>query len=166
MISFMCATMAIPLLLLAATTDLALRMVPNFVCLALAIDGVIGRGFSCALPTSLLAMLCVFVPAIVCWRHGLMGGGDAKLLAAVSLLVPANAVLLLVLAIALSGGIIGLFYWTMKLFVGSPKTASRRRAFYRILQIERHRIRRGFSIPYAMAITSGTLFVLGCELAT
>ena len=166
MISFVCALMAVPFLLLAATTDITLRMVPNFICLSLAIDGLIGRGVGYTLPTSLLAMSCVFVPAIVCWRHGLMGGADAKLLAAVSLLVPAGAVPSLVLAIAISGGVLAICYWALKHCIALPKLVPCKRAFYRILRAERYRIHRGFSIPYALAIASGTLFIFGREFAS
>ena len=161
----MCTLAAIPFLLLAATTDLALRMVPNFVCLSLAIDGLVSRGVDYTLPTSLLAMSCVFVPAVVCWRHGLMGGGDAKLLAAVSLLVPAGAVPSLVLAIAIAGGALATCYWAMKHVTKSPRMAAGEQALSRVVRVERYRIHRGFSIPYAMAIASGTLFIFGREFA-
>ena len=165
MISFVCALLAVPFLLFAATTDIALRVVPNFVCLTLAVDGLIGRGVGYTLPISLLAMSCVFVPAVVCWRHGLMGGADAKLLAAVSLLVPAGTVPSLVLAIAMSGGVLAACYWALKRFTAFPKTVPCRQAFFRVLRAEQYRIHRGFSIPYATAIASGTLFIFAREFA-
>ena len=160
MIYLVCALTAVVLLLVAATTDIALRIVPNFVCVALAFDGLIGRTFGHSMPLSLLAAFCVLIPAIVCWRHGLMGGGDAKLLAAVSLLVPATAVPSLVLTIALSGGALAMVYVVMQRLAGAPSVSRHRRTISRVLCIERYRMHRRFSIPYAVAISSGTLFTL------
>ena len=164
MISLICAATAGPFLLMAATTDVALRMVPNSVCVALAADGLIGRGLAHTLPVSLVAAICVFVPATVCWRHGLMGGGDTKLLSAVSLLVPASIVPHLILTISLVGGLLAVFYWMIKRLSGAHGIARRRGLLLRVVQIERHRIRRGFSLPYAVAISMGTFLILGREL--
>lgn len=166
MIAHILAATAVPFLLAAAVTDISVRMVPNSVCAALAVDGGMIGGVGHDLPASLLAMLCVFVPAIVFWRHGFMGGGDAKLLAAVSLLVPAHVVPSLVLTIALVGGALALVYWTMTRLMTPSYIPMRRQAVSRVLRVERYRIRRGFSLPYAVAISGGTLFMLGRGLAS
>lgn len=165
MIAHLLVAMAVPFLLAAAATDIAARVVPNFVSATVAVDGAAISGLGHDLSHSLLAMLCVFVPAIVFWRHGFMGGGDAKLLAAVSLLVPAHAVPSLVLAIALVGGGLALVYWTMTRLMTSDMPM-RRQTLSRILRVERYRIRRGFSLPYAVAISGGTLFMLGRGMAS
>ncbi len=161
MIAHLLVATAVPFLLVAAATDISVRMVSNFVCAAVALDGAMIGGFAHDLSTSLLAMLCVFVPAIVFWRHGFMGGGDAKLLAAVSLLVPAPVVPSLVLTIALVGGVLALMYWTLTRLMAPSNLPVRRQTLSRILRVERYRIRRGFSLPYAVAISGGTLFTLG-----
>lgn len=164
MVAHILAASAVPFLLAAATTDISVRMVPNLVCAIVALDGVMIAGLGHDLPASLLAMLCVFVPAVICWRHGVLGGGDAKLLAAVTLLVPAHSVPSLVMTIAVTGGALALIYWTMRLMKPSDRSVPRQ-ALRRILRVERYRIRRGFSLPYAVAISGGTLFTLSHGLA-
>ena len=166
MIAHLLAATAIPFLLVAAVTDISLRIVPNSVCAALALDGATIGGLGHDLTVSLLAMLCVFVPAVVFWRHGFMGGGDAKLLAAVSLLVPAHVVPVLVLTIAIVGGVLALVYWTMTRLMKPSKKAAGKQTLSRILRVEHYRIRRGFSLPYAVAISGGTLFTLGHGIAS
>ncbi|MGI4747616.1 MAG: A24 family peptidase [Janthinobacterium lividum] len=161
-----CVLIAIPLLLAASASDLTARMVSNRVCMALGLDGVAMQAVAHTLPVSILAMLAVFIPAFVLWRHGIMGGGDAKLFAATALLVHPAAVPMLVLAITLAGGVLGLVYWTMMRLLSKRMTSSPADPFRRILRIERHRICRGFSLPYAVAISVGTFYVFGKELAS
>ncbi|NPD69203.1 prepilin peptidase [Lichenicola cladoniae] len=156
-----CVLIAIPLLLAASASDLTARMVSNRVCLALGVDGVAMQTVAHTLPVSILAMLAVFIPALICWRHGIMGGGDVKLFAATALLVHPAAVPMLVLAIALAGGVLGVSYWTMMHLLSRPTTSPPANPFRRILRVERHRICRGFSLPYAVAISIGTFYVLG-----
>lgn len=153
------------LLLAGSALDLAARKVPNRLCLALGIDGIGLQAAAHALPSSMLAMMAVFVPALVCWRHGIMGGGDVKLIAAATLLVRPAAVPMLVLAIALAGGLLGLAYWTMTHMLHAPVSCRPTLLIPRILRVERYRIARGFPLPYAVAITGGTLFALAQGLA-
>ena len=164
MISLICAATAGSFLFLAAITDVACRVVPNSICAALAADGLIEQGLTHTLPASLIAATCVFVPAVVCWRHGLMGGGDTKLLSVASLLVPASMTPYLVLTISLIGGLLAGLYWMMKQLSGARGMARGRGAFFRVVRIEQHRIRRGFSLPYAVAISMGTILTLGREM--
>ncbi|WP_419728291.1 A24 family peptidase [Lichenicola sp.] len=168
--SLPCLLIAIPFLLNAAATDIAMRMVSNRVCLALGLDGVAMQTVAHHLSGSLLAMLAVFVPAVICWRHGFMGGGDAKLFAASALLVRPLEVPFLILAIAIAGGALGLAYWTMmQLLARRPTTSAvmirTANPIRRILRIERYRIGSGFSLPYAVAISLGTLYMFGRGLA-
>ena len=160
MMSQLLLATAVLLLVAAATTDVSLRTVPNAVSAVLAIDGILVGVFAHALLPSLAAASCVFVPSVIFWRHGLMGGGDAKLLTAVSLLVPARLVPSLVLTIALAGGALALIYWSTRRVMTLRTDGRDKRLLRRILRIECHRIRRGFSLPYAVAISSGTLFTL------
>jgi len=161
-----CAFIAVPLLLAASASDLTARMVSNRVCLALGLDGLVMQTAAHTLPVSILAMLAVFIPALVFWRHGIMGGGDAKLFAATALLVHPAAVPMLVLAIAFAGGLLGLAYWTMMRLLSKPTISVPANPFRRILRIEQHRICRGFSLPYAVAISIGTFYVFSQGLVS
>ncbi len=160
MITQIAIGVAMTLLLLTAIGDIAKRMVPNTLSLLLALDGVVLQSIHGNIVASCLASLGVFLAALFCWRAGLMGGGDVKLLAAAALLVPPRLVPGLVLAIAFAGGILGLLYVGLRLVVGKPPVRSSRILFRRLLRIEHYRISRGFSLPYASAIAAGAAFVL------
>ena len=68
------------------------------------------------------------------------------------------------LAIAVAGGLLGLGYWTMMHLVGNAVSSGSDRVLRRVIGVERYRIRRGFSLPYAVAICCGTFYVLGKSL--
>jgi prepilin peptidase CpaA len=151
---------AVSLLLLAAAGDVVRRIVPNWLSLALATDGLLLRALGGNLLFAIAAALLVFMPAVWCWRRGLMGGGDVKLLAAASLLVSPSLVPGYVLVVGLAGGILGLAYCAMRLVLRRPSPIRPRALVARILRIEQHRISRGFSLPYASAIAAGGVYSL------
>lgn len=154
------AGIAVTLLLVAAAGDIAMRMVSNKLSLLLALDGVLLQFLQDSLLTSCVASLAVFLAAILCWRAGLMGGGDVKLLAAAALLVPPSLVPALVVTVALAGGLLGLLYCALRLLIGRPPVRRSRALLRRLLRVEHYRISRGFSLPYASAIAAGAAFVL------
>jgi len=157
------------LLVAAALHDVAARTIPNWVSLALAALGVMLRSLHGwhELLTALLLGLVVFAIATFCWRRGWMGGGDVKLLGAAAVFVPPVHVGDMLLAVTLTGGVVGLIYllgrWLLSKSV-RPATARPRNLFARILRIERRRLRRGGPLPYASAIAAGTLFIV-CHFA-
>ena len=148
------------LLVLAAAGDVTLRIVPNWLSMAIAADGILLRIHNGNLLTAVVAALVVFVAAALCWRRGLMGGGDVKLLAAASLLVTPSLVPGFVLLVGLAGGILGLAYCAMRLVLRKPSRVRPRALVARVLRIEQHRISRGFSLPYASAIAAGGMYSL------
>nr|WP_321985764.1 A24 family peptidase [uncultured Lichenicoccus sp.] len=160
MMSEIAVGVAVTLLLIAALGDIARRRVANRLSLLLALDGVLLQAIHGDVITSCLASASVFIAAIFCWRAGLMGGGDVKLLAAAALLVPPRLVPGLVVAIALAGGVLGLLYVGLRLLVGKPSGRHSRVLLRRLLRIEQYRIWRGFSLPYASAIAAGAAFIL------
>lgn len=151
------------LLLAAALHDIATRTIPNGLVL-----GVVGVGLSRQTLTgetlSALAVAAIVLGVtILCWRRGYLGGGDAKLLPATSLMVPANQVMALIAATAIAGGVLALLYLVAgRVFSPQPLGLKRnsRHLAGRILRVERRRLRRGITLPYATAIAAGTLFVL------
>lgn len=93
-------------LLLATLTDIRSRIIPNAMVL-----WVIGFGCAARIVTdgldawiSLGTALVVFVPLAILAHRDQIGGGDAKMIGAVTLLVEPSRVVGLLLAIALSGG--------------------------------------------------------------
>lgn len=148
------------LLLAAAMSDITARVVPNRLSAALGVFGLCTQAQQRSIPLALLAAGIVFFIAFGCWRRGLMGGGDVKLLGAVSLLVRPASVPFLMLAIALAGGVLGVCYWAMSHLFRWPPPSRSRTLLVRILRVEHYRIRRGFSLPYAAAIAAGTAYVI------
>ena len=148
------------LLLLASLHDLVARTVPNWLAVALAVLGIGLRAVGGSLLAGTCAGVIVFVLAAICWRRGWMGGGDVKLLAASSIVVPPSLVLSFITAVALCGGILALFYLIAGRLVPCPRTARPRSLFARALRVERWRIHRGGPLPYACAIAAGGLFIL------
>jgi prepilin peptidase CpaA len=159
-------------LLFAAAHDVAVRTVPNLVSLIVAVSGL---GLNALDGQLLPALFCgglVFAAAWYGWRRGWIGGGDVKLLTACVLLVPPASVPELMLSTAVSGGLLAVAYLALaRLLRGSvsPWPASLARAaglvrhgslLRRVWRAERHRIRRGQSLPYSCAIAAGVLLTL------
>lgn len=153
------------LLLGAAIHDIMARTVPNELALAVAL---VGAALQLLQGTALIgvpAALLVFVLAALCWRRGWMGGGDVKLLGAASLLVPPGLVPTLVMAMALSGGVLALIYLLARhrmpvSHMPRPEPARATALLARAWRAERWRMRRGGPMPYAVAIASGAFFAL------
>jgi Flp pilus assembly protein protease CpaA len=102
------------LLLVAAARDVASRTIPNSIPLLLTVIGIGLQLQGGTLPAGLFAAGLVFFACALGWRIGLMGGGDVKLLAALALCVPSAAVLSLLTATGLAGGVLGLAYLALR----------------------------------------------------
>ena len=148
------------LLLLAAGHDFVARTVPNWLACAVALLGIALRAVAGGLTAGLAVGAVVFILAAICWRRGLMGGGDVKLLAATAILVPPSLAFTFVTAVALCGGVLALAYLLARRLVGPPRPKRPHSLLARALRVERWRIRRGGSLPYACAIAAGGLFIL------
>lgn len=151
---------AAALLLLAALRDIASRNIPNWIAAALAVIGLLLRFSSGTLVASLMIAATVFIAAAICWRHGVMGGGDVKLLSAAALLVSPWLVPDLLLSITLAGGILAIIYISLRHLLPVPSPIRPRLLVPRVLRAEAYRITRSFSLPYASAIAAGSIFAL------
>ncbi len=103
----------------------------------------------------------VFALCVLAWRWSLLGGGDVKLLAAVTPLVPPWDVPTLIAAIALAGGLLALLFIVLRWVLGPPPSSSTRPGdlLRRVWRVEARRIRRGGPLAYAVAIAIGTAWV-------
>lgn len=148
-------------LLAAAARDIATRSIPNRLPLLLAAIGLVLQSHDGTIGTAALAAGLVFAICTVGWMVGLMGGGDVKLLAGIAFCVPPSAVLTLVTATGLAGGVLGLFYLALRHALPRPVHAgASQRLAARVLRAERWRIGRGSPLPYGVAIAAGGLFTL------
>jgi len=147
-------------LLLAACHDVAVRTIPNWMPAVVLAAGVLLRTQNGTLMPGLFASSLILAGTMACWQRGWLGGGDVKLLAACGMLVPPNLAVMLLLAVALSGGILAILYLILGRLVTIPDEPRPSRLLNRIWRAERYRIRHHGPLPYASAIAVGTLFVL------
>ncbi len=154
------------LLLAAAATDLAWRIIPNRIPVLVACLGLVSQFIIGDPIWSMIGATTAFAICAVLWRLSVIGGGDVKLLAAVALCVPPANLLGLYMVIALTGTGLGLIYLVLRpvmrrlaprLRARLPRTAT---LGQRIMRVEFWRIGRGRSLPYGIAIAAGTLTVI------
>lgn len=175
---------AIALLVAATRFDLRERIIPNWLVALIGASGLL-----LGLVTrqewiwiSLLAAVAVFVGLGFLAHFRLIGGGDVKLISAVTLLVPPERIGLLLLAISLVGGVISSCYLAAfyvftrphmrNPHLHNPHTHKMRRATtaYRfsklphLFQSERTRILKATSVPYGAAVLGGVAIVTVSEI--
>lgn len=176
-IPFVCAA----LLVAAAATDFAARIIPNRIPLLLLALGLVLHLAQGSLIAGLLVAAAVFAALLVAWRFGAMGGGDVKLLAATAFCVAPVTVPLLIMRVGLAGGVLGVAYLLARRAVSVPVGMPPRRAGRsfatnsfapspfaanwaalpaRVLRAERWRIGRHAPLPYGIAIAIGGLLTL------
>jgi prepilin peptidase CpaA len=162
------------LLSVAAGTDLKDRRIPNEIVAAVAAvgltQGLIARPGQVWL--SLLLAFVVFCGLAILSYHRIIGGGDLKLISAVTLLVPPERVGQLLVEIALAGGVLGCIYLLARSALRSPSVTSFGAAevagpeagFALMIRTERVRIAAGGPLPYALAVLGGALIYITREL--
>jgi prepilin peptidase CpaA len=165
---------SLTLLAMAAGYDLRFRIIPNRLVVLIAASGLALNALSSPwlLWINLLAALLVLLSFGVLSHFNVLGGGDVKLMAAVTLLVPAQQIGPLLMAIALAGGVLSLLYLAsyhtiQRLKVARTNSSHGSRQTIRgnrWLANERARILAGKSVPYAMAIMAGVLIHVTREL--
>ncbi len=145
---------AIALFAVAAVTDARERRIPNWLSLGLAALGLVrivlalvaGSG-ALASALDLVAALAVFALAAGAFRFGVLGGGDAKLLAAGTLWFGAAALGPYLLITVLAGGVLAVLYITWQLAIPGRMAAANRP-----------------SLPYAVAIAAGGILTTASPL--
>ena len=163
---------AIVLLFIGAGVDLRSRIIPNRVVALIAANGLLLGLMSRPerIWISLLVALVLLLGLGVFSRLGLIGGGDAKLISAVTMLVPPASIGSLLLAIALAGGVVSGCYlaafYVLKRARNKEKLATARRSsrLPQLLRHERMRILRAKSVPYSIAVLGGVGVVTMSEI--
>lgn len=153
------------LLLAAAWTDVASRIIPDTISIALAAVGLAARLVT-GLPDaaiSLAAAVLLFVLLALAHARGMLGGGDVKLAAAVAIGLPAELIYHFIVMTALAGGVVALLHLALRVALrGLPPHVPRRGASLarRVLSAEHWRIVRHGSIPYGVAIAFGGIWAV------
>ncbi len=157
-------------LLLSAATDLKHRIIPNELVLLTALCGLL-LGFSMRpgqVCISLVVAALVFLMLGLLCRYGVLGGGDVKMVAAVTLLVPPGGVGELLIGIALAGGLLSCFYLGAGYFARDALAASCEPAgeageFRERPEVARVRVASRQEVPYAVAILGGVIWYIARE---
>jgi prepilin peptidase CpaA len=150
------------LLLLAAWRDVLTRTIPNRIALLVAALGIALRsnaGWNPLLLSTATAVL-LFAALLLLVMRGWLGGGDAKLAAAVAIGLSPSVTWDFLNATILAGGILGLSYLAGPRIVPRLRPAGADRPAARILAIEARRLRRGGPLPYGVAIAAGGILML------
>jgi len=150
---------SVAILLYAAASDILVRSVPNRVSISIAGLGLfvdLARGDAAS---GMMIATLVFASTVLLWRLGVMGGADAKLIPAVTMLLPPGRVPELLVCVAFSGGLLSALYLALRHL---PTLVQRRSpvAVLRRLRIEQRRACRADALPYVVAICAGTFIAL------
>jgi prepilin peptidase CpaA len=161
------------LLLSAAWTDLASRLISDRVCVALAIVGsVVQLLLAGPLQLACSTILALILFGFLLFLHGrsMLGGGDVKLLTALAIGLSPLGILGLLAVTALAGGVLAFGHLAMRR-LPRPRLPRRHLAFShrrnrygwqlrRIYAVERWRILRHAPLPYALAIACGGIWAV------
>ena len=163
--------MILACLSVAVATDLASRIIPNRLVLLVLCAGIALRLLSASGPLwlDLLGPIAVLAAFSLLASSNFVGWGDAKLIAALSVAVPADRLLTLLIAIALAGGVLSCIYLASRVFLrrsAAPASPAlpcpgRLSLLFRVADRERGRIIAGEPMPYAVAILGGVTYTLG-----
>jgi prepilin peptidase CpaA len=160
--------MILACLLVAITTDLTDRIIPNRLVGVVLACSIALRLLSGPVPLleSLLGALAILVVLGMLASYDLLGWGDVKLIAAVSFAVPVHRVGALLLAITMAGGLLSLIYLAARGALRRAATATPEGAapqpgtLRRLLARESARIRANEPMPYALAVLGGVAYGL------
>ncbi|QPQ55898.1 prepilin peptidase [Allosphingosinicella flava] len=144
-ISYLLLGLLIAMLIAAAIWDLRSRTIPNGLNAAIALAAIpywlsLGLSFWPAMAVQAGIALLVFILFAIVFALGAMGGGDVKMVAAVSLWLAPGATLTMLLVMSLAGGVL-----TLVMVAGHHLTKSRKR----------------LEIPYGVAIAFAGIWVVG-----
>ena len=154
------ASLTTAILLAAVLNDIAFRTIPNWMSAALLLLGIGIRTLDGGLLPALLACVLILLGAGFCWRRGWLGGGDVKLLAACGVLAPPGLPGVMLLDVALAGGVLAALYLALGRLLAAPGDDCPPGRLRGILWQERRRIHSRSPVPYASAIAAGALLVL------
>jgi prepilin peptidase CpaA len=159
-------------LVASAATDLKERIIPNELVVVIALAGLLlclamrpGQ-----IGISLLGAALVFLAVGVLCHYGAIAGGDVKLMAAVTLLVPPGSIVELLTRIALAGGLLSGLYLVASYMVRNPCSGScdatpdnGASSVAEWARVESIRIASRKQVPYAVAILGGVIWYVARE---
>ncbi len=154
-------TVGLPLFLCAAAvSDLRHRSIPNLLTGGMAVIGVVlcltGSGVVGVGP-ALLAGVVALVIGVLLQVARLIGGGDAKLFAALAIWIGPRGSVDAVLATAIAGGVLALFF--LRRFSPVGGTVETQSALPLMSRLQLDEGRDFERVPYGVAVAAGGLWV-------
>jgi prepilin peptidase CpaA len=113
-----------------------------------------------ALAASAGTALLLFLVLLILFSRGLIGGGDVKIMAALSVGLSPSDSYRFVVATAIAGGILAVAYCLLSSKLNGPYRTRRTSFLSRVVAVESWRICRRGPLPYGVAIAAGGAFVL------
>ena len=160
-IVFIASGLGILLLLYVATIDVATRTIPNEICLALALLGIVGQlANPMLLAQSTIVAAILFLLLLVLYIKTLIGGGDVKLMVAVAIGLPPLGVIQFLTITALAGGLLAMVHVVMRLLPNPALAPSGSSLVRRVYAVERWRHLRHAPLPYGVAIACGGIWTV------
>jgi prepilin peptidase CpaA len=168
-------TIGLAALVDAVLVDLQRRIVPNRNVLLIAVCGLSLRlWFEPGLIwLNLLAAASVLLVLGLLAHHEWIGGGDVKLISAVTLLFPLSDIGALLLGIAISGGVMGVVYLVIRetmtkisnpqICLSNTSAKGGKAGVEQLISGERLRIAAGESMPYAVAVLGSVIYLVVSE---
>lgn len=150
-------------LVYVSITDIAARIIPNTVCLMIAVLAISNQMLVSSplqFLASLLISLGMFLALLLVHSRGWMGGGDVKLLTVVSMGLPAMAVIGFLTSTVMAGGVLAIFHLILRYLPYPARPPAGSSIARRIYAIERWRNLRRAPLPYGVAIACGGIFTL------
>nr|WP_232478768.1 prepilin peptidase [Roseomonas rosulenta] len=146
----------------AAARDIATRLIPDTVSIAIAAIGLATRLFDgwAAAGLSLALGAAIFLLLVPVAARGWLGGGDVKLLSAMAVGLPPVLTWDFVVATVFVGGALGVAYILGRHLVPELRSAGGGTLLRRVIAVEAWRMRRRGPLPYAVAIAGGAVFLL------
>lgn len=161
LIVFTASVLAILLLLYVATIDVATRLIPNEVCLALAALGIVSQlANPMQIAQSVIAATILFLLLLVLYMKRAIGGGDVKLLVALAIGLPLIGLVQLLTITALAGGILAMVHMIMRLLPAPALAPAGSSLARRVYAVERWRHLRHAPLPYGVAIACGGIWTI------
>jgi Flp pilus assembly protein protease CpaA len=156
------AGLQVLLLIYAAMTDIAARLIPNTISLLLAVLTVVRVAIgdhSQLLPWLAVSTLSLAL-LLFCYVRGYLGGGDVKLLGALIIGLPATELMQLLTVMALAGGGLALVHLLLRHLPCPARPPAGASYLRRVYAVERWRNLRRAPLPYGVAIACGGVWTL------
>jgi Flp pilus assembly protein protease CpaA len=159
---YLITALQVLLLTYAAMTDVVGRLIPNKVCLLIAVLAVMrllaGDHSQMFLTLATSALLVALL--LVSYCRGYLGGGDVKLLGALIIGLPTTALIQLLAVMALAGGGLALLHLLLRCLPRPKRPPLGAFLLHRVYAVERWRNLRRAPLPYGVAIACGGIWTL------